>query len=100
MITKLLRKYNIPKNSITRTSNGGHVYGFRKYGGRCVALNKEQKVIEIINSYREEGVSYQRIAECLNEMSVETKTNRGVWFPKVVRKVYLRNKVYDSMVNR
>lgn len=91
MITKFLKKYDIPLKTVTRKNNGGHVYGYRKYGERCVELKKEQEVIELVESFRRSGYSYQKIADLLNQHKVETKSKEGVWYSKVVRDVLLRN---------
>ncbi len=89
-ITKLLKRYDIPLKTITRRSNGGHVYGYRKFGGKAIEFKKEQEVIELIKSFRNSGYSYQKIANVLNEKKVETKTKKGIWYSKVVRETYLR----------
>lgn len=90
-ITKLLKKHNIPLKTVTRKINGGHVYGFRKYGGKSIELKKEQEVIELIKSYRASGYSYQKIGDILNEEGIHTKERRGYWYSKVVRQIFLRS---------
>jgi hypothetical protein len=90
VITKLLKRHGILLKTITRKNNGGHVYGFRKYGGRSIELKKEQEVIELIKSYRANGYSYQKIGNILNESGIQTKERKGHWYPKVIRQIFLR----------
>lgn len=89
-VTNYLNKYGIPLKKVTRRTNGGHRFGFRKYGGRSILLKKEQEVIILIKSYREDGYSYQRIADLLNDQGIETKMKKGFWYSKVVRQIYLK----------
>jgi hypothetical protein len=90
MITKLLKKYDIPLKTVTRTNNGAHVYGYRKYGRTSVPLKKEQKIISLIKLYRQKKYSYKRIADVLNEKQVKTKKSIGTWHPKVISQVLKR----------
>lgn len=90
-ITRLLKQYKIPLKTLTRRNNGGHVYGYRRFGGKAVEMKKEQEVIVLIKSYRESGYSYQRIADILNNRGICTKTKRGSWYPKVVRGILIGN---------
>lgn len=91
-ITKRLKEYGIPLKTVTRRTNGPMVYGYRKYGGRSIELKKEQEVIELIRSHRDSGYSYQKIADLLNEKRVVTKEGRNIWYSKVVRRIWLRER--------
>jgi len=91
-ITKLLKINNISLQSVTRKNSGGHVFGYRKHGGKCIELKKEQNIIRLICLKRESGFSYQKISNYLNDQKVSTKTNIGNWYPKVVRSIFLKNK--------
>lgn len=93
-MTNQLNKYGIPLKKVTRRVTGGHVFGFRKYGGKCIELKKEQEVISIIRSYRESGYSYQKIADLLNEQGLETKNRKSFWYSKVVRQIFLRGDLF------
>jgi hypothetical protein len=44
-ITNHLNKAGIPLKKVTRRIDGGHVFGFRKYGGTSIEMKKEQEVI-------------------------------------------------------
>lgn len=90
-VTRHLQSCGIPLKKDTRRVNGGHVYGFRKYSGKSIEFKKEQKVIELIKSYRKDGYSYQKIAEHLNSNELLPKRGGKNWFSKVVRQIYLRN---------
>jgi hypothetical protein len=67
------------------------VFGFRKYGGRSVKVKNEQAAIVMIKRYRQQGYSYQRVADLLNDQGVKTKLKHGVWYSKVIRQISLRN---------
>lgn len=90
-VTNYLNKYGIPLKKVTRRTNGGHRFGFRKYGGRSILMKKEQEVMALIKSYRKDGYSYQRIADLLNDQKIETKMKKGFWYSKVVRQISLRS---------
>lgn len=89
-VTNYLNKYGIPLKKVTRRTNGGHRFGFRKHGGRSILMKKEQEVMTLIRSYREDGYSYQRIADLLNDQKIETKMKKGFWYSKVVRGICLK----------
>lgn len=91
-ITRLLKQYDIPLKKVTRRNNGGHVYGYKKYGGKAIEMKKEQEVVELIKYYRKSGYSYQRIADFLNKRKIETKNKKGIWYPKVIRGIF----IYDQ----
>jgi len=78
---------------VTRRETGGQVFGYRKFGGRSVEVKTEQAVIGIIKKYREQGYSYQRVADLLNDQGVKTKMRQGFWYSKVVRQIFLRSQV-------
>ena len=90
-ITRLLKQYKIPLKTVTRRNKGGHVYGYRRFGGKAIEMKKEQEVIGLIKSYREIGYSYQKIADILNQKKIETKTRKGFWYSKVVMGIYKSN---------
>lgn len=92
-ITTRLKHYGIPLKKITRRNDGGHVFGYRKFGGKAIELKKEQEVIESIKSYSASGYSYQKIADLLNDKKIETKMKKGFWYSKVIRGIYLSKKV-------
>lgn len=85
-----MKQYGIPLKKITRRNDGGHVFGYRKFGGKAIELKKEQEVIELIKSYRRSGYSYQKIADILNQHKTETKSKKGFWYSKMVRQIALR----------
>lgn len=89
-VTKKLKHYGIPLKKVTRRENGPMVYGYRKRNGKSIEVKTEQAVIEIINSYRETGYSYQRIADFLNQKKINTKKDSKIWCSKVVRQIYKR----------
>jgi hypothetical protein len=99
-ITKKLKQFNIPLKRYTRRINGPHVYGFRKYNGKSIELKKEQEVIEMLNFYRMNGYSYQRIADIFNQQNINTKTKKGFWYSKTIRAVFLRHTARQKIINK
>ena len=89
-VTRCLKRFEIPLSPITRRVNGSHVYGFKKHKGKSCQMKKEQEVIKLIKLHRSIGLSYQKIADKLNGLNIETKTAKGAWYPKVLRQIYLR----------
>jgi hypothetical protein len=85
-----LKQFRIPLKTVTRRETGGQVFGFRKFGGRAVEVKTEQAIVGMIQTYRQQGFSYQRIADLLNEQKVSTKLRKGFWYSKVVRQIWLR----------
>lgn len=77
--------------TFNRRNNGGHVYAYRKFGGKAIEMKKEQEVIDLIKSYRGSGYSYQKIADILNQKKIETKSRKGFWYSKVVMGIYKNN---------
>lgn len=90
-ITQRLKGYGIGLNSSTRRTNGSHVFGFKKLHGKCVPMEKEQRIIREIKKYRNLGHSYQKIADILNNERIATKTRKARWYPKVIRQIHLRS---------
>jgi DNA invertase Pin-like site-specific DNA recombinase len=78
-------------------------YGVPRYGessdeeGRIVEVPEEQRVLDEIVRLRERGddggggpLSYQKIADRLNEREVPTKREGAQWHASSVRNLYLR----------
>jgi hypothetical protein len=93
-VTKKLKAFGIPLKKVTRRETGSQVFGYRKHGGRSVEVKTEQAVIGLIQRYREQGYSYQRVADLLNDRMVKTKTRQGFWYSKVIRQIYIRSSGY------
>jgi hypothetical protein len=89
-VTRWLNKYGIPPKTVTRRETGGQVYGYRKYLGMCIPVKKEQKVIELIKNCRRKKMSYNKIAELLNQKGIKTKLRQGQWYAKVVSQIFQR----------
>lgn len=90
-ISRLLIKHEFPIKKYTRRENGQHVYGYRLYGKKAVAFQKEQMIIEMIKDYRARGFSYSSIANELISKNIKTKNRSKLWHSGVVRKIYLRH---------
>lgn len=89
-VTNYLNKYGIPLKKVTRRTNGGHRFGFKRYGGRSVESKKEQEILNLIKLWNS-GYSYQKIADLLNDKKIQTKYKIGPWYSKVIRQMYLNS---------
>lgn len=65
------------------------VFGFNRCGDRLEEDAEELRTLERMCELRSRGLSYERIAERLNESGVPTK-NGGRWWPQTVRRILVR----------
>ena len=65
---------------------GKREYGFRIDGDKVEALAEEQKVIESMISWKNEGMTTQRITDTLNDKSIPSATG-GTWHKTSVFRV-------------
>jgi len=70
---------------------GAPAFGAKVVEGRLAEVEAELAVIDRIISEREEGNTWQSIADRLNAEGVPTKRG-GQWQPTTTRNLYLRNK--------
>lgn len=68
-------------------------YGFNRQGNRLVEDLEEQKVVQMIQRFREEGCSLRGIAGRLNEARIPSK-NGGKWYASTIRYI-LTNNLHD-----
>lgn len=62
----------------------GLAFGAKVQARKVVKHKKERQAIERMVSLRDQGYSYQKIADILNTMNVPTKTRKGKWSRKQV----------------
>lgn len=63
----------------------------KRWKQRQVVLNaREQSAIDKAKELRSQGLSFEKIANVMNTMSVRTKTGRTKWYAKTVRDIILR----------
>ena len=53
-------------------------YGYRKDGNKLVANSKEQDALALMRNLKDEGMSYNQVAEILNTQGITTKSG-GTW---------------------
>ena len=65
----------------------GHVpFGFKRFKGKLLNHDAEQKIVLAVLGMREKGLNYSRISRELNHMGL--KTNKGKkWHPQTVKNV-------------
>ncbi len=61
-------------------------YGYQRQGERMVEVPEEQTVIKAIKRRRQQGESFQRIADRLNGDNIPTKQG-GYWHPSTIRQI-------------
>ena len=65
----------------------GHVpFGFKKFKGKLLSNDDEQKVVKAVLGMREKGLNYSRISKELNDMGLKTKKGNQ-WYPQTVKNV-------------
>lgn len=65
-------------------------YGKRWKGREIVTHAREQAAIEKAKQLRDQGLSFERIANVMNTMGVKTRSGRAPWYAKTVRDLILR----------
>jgi hypothetical protein len=85
-ISDALRKLGIQKE--TRKSPS-LCFGEKLVGNKRVPHKGEQKVISKMIDLREQGYSFKRISEYLNNNSIPTKLG-GAWYPSTVKDIVKR----------
>ena len=83
-----------------RTGKGhmgsGHPYGYEYREGKLLRLEEERHTVEAIFRYRAENLSFQKIADCLNEKGTPSK--KGLrWSRQAVWKIY-NNPLYQGHI--
>ncbi len=65
----------------------GHVpFGFKKFKGKLLNHDAEQKIVQTVLGMREKGFNFSRISRELNHMGFKTKKGNQ-WFPQTVKNV-------------
>ena len=90
-IRDALIKAKIP---LRRRCESGHSssirFGTKVVKGRRVTARDEQKAVDTIIELRKDGLSFDRIADCLTRLKIPTKTRRNRWKGGSVRSIYVR----------
>lgn len=75
-----------------RTKRGGHTpYGYAYLDGKLLIDPKEQIVVRKILKLRQEGKTFQAIADELNRHKTPTRSGKA-WIKSVIRSIVLRTK--------
>lgn len=70
---------------------GGRIpYGYSLRGGDVVINPREQSVIELVLDKRDEGLTYEEVADWLNKEGVQTPCKATRWHKEHVRRLVLR----------
>ncbi len=69
--------------------DAGLSFGTMVIKGRRVPSQAENRVIEVIQALRQDGLSFDKIAERLTQLGIPTKTRRRKWNGGSVRRIYL-----------
>ncbi len=89
-IMKYLELYNIPIREEDRKL-GPLSFGERRHYGRLTSHITENMNIEKVKSLREQGFSYQSIANIFNSLKIPTKSKKAIWYAKTIRSLVLRD---------
>jgi site-specific DNA recombinase len=65
----------------------GHVpFGFKKFKGKLLSHDAEQKIVQTVLGMRQKGMNYSMISRELNLMGLKTKKGNR-WYPQTVKNV-------------
>ena len=78
------------KKSVLEVYNGKICFGLKRKGKKLIKDNTEYETLEMINKLRENGLSYFKISDYLNDKGIVSKENK-CWYGNSVRSVYNNN---------
>lgn len=83
---------NASKIDRTKNKRGGHTpYGYAYLDGQLLIDPKEQIILRKILKLRQEGKTFQAIADELNRHKTPTRSGKP-WIKSVIRSIVLRTK--------
>ena len=82
-----LKKNNIKKEKM-EVYNGKHCFGVYRRGKKLIKNVSEIKTLKIICDLRDDGVSYFKISDYLNDGGYKSKEKKK-WYGSSVRSVYM-----------
>jgi chorismate mutase len=96
--TKYLEAFGI---ALRDEDRGPNQLRFGKQWRDCQLVDNEREraVIEKMLALRQQGFSYEKIAEILNTLDIKTKSGRSRWYAKTVRQILLRSQRAGGGVN-
>lgn len=89
-VVRYLEHHGIELRAEDRSCIAGRIFGQRRVAGKVRAVKREQETIEKMIELRRQGHSYEKIANILNTMKIQTHKKKGPWYAKTVRQVLLR----------
>jgi len=54
-----------------------------------VKTEQDPRLVEMVKDFKDQGMSYQKIAEQFNQSEIGTRSGEGKWFGKMVRVIIL-----------
>ena len=94
-VTKYLRQFEIPlrQEDVPKVKTASQLkFGERLRRNKVAKQKKERAVLNTIRKLRARHYSYHQIARFLNDSGVPTKTGRGKWHGRFVKKLLDRDK--------
>lgn len=95
-IRKYLALHEIPMRSDDLIPTGPLKFGERKLKSRVVRDAKALETIKVMIRLREDGFSYQRIADVLNAIGYRPFKRGGKWYGNSVYRVLFRSAILRS----
>lgn len=90
-ILKYLKVFGISvRSGSTRYLKGQLSYGLELIDGKLRIQEMEEAMIAKIESLREQGFSYHKIADVLNTLGVQTKQKTSRWHATTIMKILRR----------
>lgn len=89
MTVKRLRNGKLTKAAAGGYAQGAPPFGWRAEGGDLVEDATEQGVLDLMRSWRADGMSLREVARMLNEAGVPPRRGRE-WYPATVARILAR----------
>jgi DNA-binding CsgD family transcriptional regulator len=91
-VSKYQKRYGIPGLRVGSNKKRvrGVAFGEKVVCGKVLRVAEEQKVLSAMQLWREQGKTFQEIADTLNELGTPTKSGKSQWHRKTVQQILVR----------
>lgn len=89
-VVRNLKANRIELRAEDKSCTKARTFGNRMIAGRLLKHKRELDSIVKMQELRSQGHSYDKIAQILNAMKVQTRMQKGVWYAKTVRQILIR----------
>jgi hypothetical protein len=90
-VVRYLEEFEIELRPEDKSCLSTQTYGSKYVNGRVLMHKREAAATQKMLALREQGHSFEKIAQILNAMREPTRKRQGPWYAKTVRQVILRS---------